>query len=231
MTDLAQATDRLTIRLRATTRGRADALLDPGHGFRRDQLTTVMDLADELIPADRRARVGEEDFFAPARVDDENFSWLARWVGLHSQDDWPSRTVRQVANRPVLARLFALLLLASRVYDGNTGPTLINVADLRRLADIVRARSGRQQLDISLDNLRAEFRRLHRLADGDPVSTEQLRELIGQVRLAKAALARHDGLAKIGRSRHVTHTDLAEVAPRRRSGGEGTQACARRGRG
>ena len=154
----------------------------------------------------------EKNFFSPVRIDEENFSWLARQIGLHNQDDRPSRVVGRMADRPAMARLFAILLLASLVYDEGTRPTLANITDLRRLADIVRAvRPGQRQRDITLANLDHEFRSLHGLDAAAPVSTKDLRELVRQVRLAKTALAGKSGLARTGGSRHVTHAHLEEL--------------------
>ena len=205
MADLADATERLSMALRATTRGRADALLGP-HSFTLDELTTVMPLAEGLVPAGQRAEMDEENFFSPARMDQENFSWLARQIGLHNQDG-PIGTVRRVADRPAMAQLFALVLLAFQVYDGPTRPTLANVADLRRLADLIRDGRYQRQRDVTVDNLRAKFRELHQILDpAAPVSTEDLRELIGQVGLAKSVLARQGGLAEGDRAMSVTPT-------------------------
>ncbi len=196
MTRLGDANERLNIALRATTRGRADILLGDGHPFTLDQLTTAMTLAEEFVPVGQRTQ-----------ADEENFSWLARQIGLHNQDGL-SGTVRRMADRSVMAQLFALVLLVSQVYDGPARPTLPNVADLRRLADIVRD-PGQRQRDIRIDDLRDEFRGLHRLDPDVPVSTEDLRGLIGQVGLAKTALARQGGLVKM--PRHVTHGHLEEL--------------------
>ena len=192
---LGDATGRLTIALRATAWWRADALLGPGHAFSSDQAEAVVALADLLVPDSLRAR-----------PDEENFSWLAGEVGLHHQDDEPGRIIRQAADRPAVARLFALLLLASQVHGGIV-PTRGEVANLRRLIDIVRARLGRRQEDITLQDLGDEHRRLHGRPAGLPVSADEVRELAEQIGRVKSA-----GPGERRGPRQVTGADLEALA-------------------
>ena len=199
--NLADATEGLKAVLRATAWWRAEALLGPGHGFTRQDAARVMDAADRLVPTGR-----------PARTDAERFSWLASEIGLQNQDFLPSQLGRRVTRRPARARLFAHLLLAAEVQqaDASEPIPLPELANLRRLADLVRARTARRNL--TLDDLRDEFRAVYGRAANEAVTLPELRQLVRQVGQVKAIR----GL--------VTHADLLALAQSRSPGDGGRGA-------
>ncbi len=197
--DAADATERLRTALRATAWWRAGALLGPDHGLSREQATTLMAMADRLVPA------------AYSRLPDaERFFRLASEIGL-------AKRASDVLNRDrVRAQLFAFLRLAIQIWpDAGArpapavpgapavadGPSLAELANLSELADLVHARTGRP--DVTLDDLRNEYREVHGLDANHPVSLSDLRRLIGQVGLIKTVepgLVNHASLLRLAKS-------------------------------
>ena len=209
MAELTEAITELREAFQGTPWIRARALLGAGqHGFSPAQVTAVITLADQLRPGRppvrlvngpvdrlRRAVTGERDNVP--EPDAELFAWLAEQVGLHHQRDLHRRV--QV---PDLLLLFRLLDLAAEVF-GEGQATLADVRNLRRLADLRKARAGLENglatqritanLAVSLTNLLPDELTAPRLA-----LQEQVRALARMVGQAKEATGR----------RAVTRQDL-----------------------
>ena len=175
------AAERLDAAVRATALSRVAGLLGGGHGLGHAEAARVMDLADRLS-VDRPA-----DW-----TDRQRFGWLARAAGVRTREDARVPIDGSGALRPVAG----LLSLAAGVFDdpaaGLAG--LAEVIDMRRLADVIRTApaddGGVRGRDVTLDDLRDEFRRLRGLPATAAVTTGGLREQARQARLAKAAQGR-----------------------------------------
>ena len=196
---MAEATDRLDAAVSETALGRVFTVLGPDHGLGLGQATRVMALADWLSLAT-----------SPDWTDAQRFGWLAQVVGVRNREDAARPNFGSRDQRPVARQLAGLLGLATEVFDDPFAdpPGLDDVIDLRRLADIIRtapvAEGGVRGRDISLADLRDEFRRLGELAATVVVTPRDLRDLARLGRLAKEAKGR------VGRQ--VTRADLREQA-------------------
>jgi hypothetical protein len=166
------------------------ALLGAGHQVPPIQIAKVVLLARSLgMPAGGEAR------------------WLARLahdVGLDHQDPRWGRVQHLIA-RANVTRLFGLLALATSVF-GDGRADRAGLSGLRRLTDLIRtgrAAGGGEGAEVTLADLRAEFRRHYQLGDDAPVSMTDLRHLVELTGQAKGALPKF---------RPVTREHLANAA-------------------
>jgi hypothetical protein len=197
MVELAGAAKGLKAALRATPWWRADALLGPGHGFTREQVTRVMDLADRLFPASQ-----------PTRTDTEKFAWLTGQIPSPNPDDLGIQAVGPSIRRLPIGRLFALLELATQVYETQDERTslasaskdvgLARLANLRLLVDLVGAEAGVP--DVTFEHLEAEYRHLYQPGPDTPVTRSDLAGLVQRVGQLRAS------------RRSVEHAELERLA-------------------
>ena len=126
----------------------------------------------------------------PARGEAAWLAGLAREIGLDHQDSLPARAGHLVGGAGQARRLFRLLALAASVFaDG--GSDREELANLRRLVDLIRAgrpAGGTGGAEVTLADLRAEFRRRYGLGGDVPVSTAGLRRLVRLTGQAKGVL-------------------------------------------
>jgi hypothetical protein len=194
------ATYELEHAIMATAAGQLGAVLGAGHRFDLARAARVMDLAD---------RLGDGQ---PHESDAERFAWLARQIGLDHRRRPRLPAVGDPDHRPAAERLAALLWLAGEVFGDSSPPGLADLADLRRLADLLRAEgdaAGRSRgWDVSRADLEDEVRRLNGRPADSTVTTQELRDLIELVRTAKEAKAKRPA------RRPVTRADLDKLARR-----------------
>ncbi len=193
--DMVVAAKKLEVVLRATPWCRAEALLGRDHTSTREQVTRVMDLVDSL-PAGREAQ-----------TDAERFAWLAGRIALPDPDDFDIEAVGPPADQPAIQRLYAVLDLATQVYEtteivsARGAVTLGDLANLSVLADIVRAETGAPE--VTLADLEAKYRQFHNIETQPPVTRSSLKELVEQVGQVRAT------------RREVRYTDLMRLASAR----------------
>ena len=147
------------------------------------------------------------DLVSPAATwSDAELLRLGRQIGLHNQDDQPGRGWRRLTGQVSGARARGLLALAVGVF-GDEPVSVEQLADLRRLADVVRVH-GAGPGRVTVAGLEAEFRRLHGWAADAEVTPADLRDLVAIAGEAKM---------RRGPGEPVTRAHLGEVARARAS--------------
>ena len=179
------------------------ALLGAGHGLSTQALARAWGLADRLRAADERyARASTAEYLRRLSVA----------VGLHHQDAPLVRWTRQMAGTVDMPQLFELLDLAAQVFTAEP-PTIADVTNLRRLGDMIaleplRAARPRHGHPLTINSLRAEFRRQRLLSADAEVTDANVRELVEVMRIAKHVRIAEGG----GRVRREDLKALREIS-------------------